>query len=141
MHKAKREFWQNFVEGIEKSSNPTQIRFEDKNRCWIALKYTKPKSNNTTPALIGLNNKIAVIMQDKKALVRLHAFLPPPIFYKTEYKPGRRTAHALVTKDHFGKALLTDRWVELVIDRGILIPSVKWRQEYRKDCQYLLFYS
>ncbi len=45
-------------------------------------------------------------MQDKEALVRLHAFPPPPICYGTEYKPGKGTAHALVTKDHVGKALL-----------------------------------
>ncbi len=106
MRKAKRECWQNFLEGIEESSNPARIRLEDKNRYWIALKYTKPKSNSTTPALIGPNNEIAITMQDKEALVRLHAFSPSPIFYGTKYEPGKGTAHALVTKDHVGKALL-----------------------------------
>ena len=95
-----------FSEGIEKSLNPAQIRPEDKNRCWIALKYTKPKSNSTTPALIGPNNEVAVTMQDKEALVRLHAFPPPPISHGTEYKPGQGTAHASVTKDKVGRALL-----------------------------------
>ena len=45
-------------------------------------------------------------MQDKEALVRLHAFPPPPISHGTEYKPGQGTAHASVTKDKVGRALL-----------------------------------
>ena len=105
VRKAKRECWQNFLEGTEKSSNPAQIRPEDKNRCWIALKYTKPKANSTTPVLIGPNNEIAVTMQDKKALVRMHAFPPPPIFDGMEYKPVQGTAHSSITKDSVGKAL------------------------------------
>ena len=95
-----------FFRGIEESSNLAQIRPEDKTRCWIALKYTKPKSNSTISALIRPNNEIAVTMQDKEALIRLHAFPPPPIFHGTEYKPGQGTAHASVTKDKVGRALL-----------------------------------
>ncbi len=45
-------------------------------------------------------------MQDKEALVRLHAFPPPPVFHGTEYKPENGMAHASVTKDSAGKALL-----------------------------------
>ena len=56
--------------------------------------------------MIGPNNEIAVTMQDKDALVRLHTFPPRPIFYGTEYEPEKGTAHTLVTKDHVGKALL-----------------------------------
>ena len=37
IRKAKRECWQNFLEAIDESSNHTQIRPEDKNRCSIAL--------------------------------------------------------------------------------------------------------
>ena len=44
-----------------------QIRFKDKNIYLITLKYTKPKSNSTIPALIQLNNEIIVTMQNKKA--------------------------------------------------------------------------
>lgn len=104
VRKTKREFLQNFLGGIE-SSNPAQVRPEDKNRCWIALKYTKPKSNSTTPALVGPSQEIAVTMQDKEALVRLHAFPPPPVFYGTEYMPGKGRAYGSVTKDSVGKAL------------------------------------
>lgn len=106
VRKAKRECWQNFLEGTEEFSSPAQIRHDDKNRCWTALKYTKSKSNSTTPALVGANNEIAVTMQDKEAFVRLHAFPPPLMFHGTEYQPGKGTAHALVTKDKFGRALL-----------------------------------
>lgn len=45
-------------------------------------------------------------MQDKEALVRVHAFPPPPPFYGVEYKPGQGTAHLSVTNDSVGKALL-----------------------------------
>ena len=106
MRKAKRECWQNFLEGIEEPSNPTQIRPENKNKCWIALKYTKQKSNSTISALIRPNNEIVIIMQNKEALVRRHAFLPPPISHKIEYKLGQETAHASVTKDKVSRALL-----------------------------------
>lgn len=106
VHKDKRKCWQNFLEGIKESSNPAQIRPEDKNWCWVALKYTKSKSNSIILALIGPNNKIAVIIQDKKALVRLYAFQPPLVFYKIKYKPGIRIAHVVVTKNNIGKALL-----------------------------------
>ena len=45
-------------------------------------------------------------MQDKEALVRVHAFPLLPVFYGTEYKSKQGTAHLLVTKDSVGKALL-----------------------------------
>lgn len=87
-------------------SNPAQVQHEDKNRYGIALKYTKPKFNSTIPALIRLNNEIAITMQDKKALVRIHAFLLLSSFYGIEYKLGQGTAHLSITKDSVGKALL-----------------------------------
>ena len=45
-------------------------------------------------------------MQDKEALVRVHAFPPPPVFYGTEYEPGHGIAHASITKNNVAKALL-----------------------------------
>ena len=98
VRKAKRECWQKFLEGIEESSNLAQIRLEGKNRCWIALKYTKPKSNNTTPALIGPNNETAVTMQDKEALLRLHAFPPSPIFLRNRIQARKRNCSCLSYK-------------------------------------------
>ncbi len=106
VRKAKKEYWQNFLEDIEESSNLAQIRLKDKNRCWIALKYTKPKFNSTISAFIRPNNEIIVTMQDKEALVKLYTFSPPPIFKRTKYKLGKRTARAFVTKYHIGQVLL-----------------------------------
>lgn len=93
------------MEGTEEP-NPAQIWHEDKIRYWIALKYIKPKSNSTIPALTGPNNEIVVTMQDKEALVRIHAFPLPPPLYKLEYEPRQETTYLSVTKDIVGKALL-----------------------------------
>ena len=45
-------------------------------------------------------------MQDKEALIRLHAFPPLPVFHGIKYKPEDGMAHTSVTKDSVGKALL-----------------------------------
>ena len=45
-------------------------------------------------------------MQDKEALVRLHAFLPSPVFHGIKYKPENGMMHKSITKDSVGKALL-----------------------------------
>ena len=106
VRKAKRECWQNFLEGEEETLDPAKIRPEDKNRCWTALKYTKAKANSTTPALIGPNNEVATTMQEKEALVRAHAFPTPPVFCGAEYQPRQGAAHLSITKNSVGKALL-----------------------------------
>lgn len=79
VRKAKRECWQSFLEGEEDILDPAKIQLEDKNRYWIVLKYTKPRTNSTSPMLIGLNNKKAITMQAKEALVSSHALPRPPI--------------------------------------------------------------
>ena len=91
--KVKRECWQNFLEGKEETLDPGKTRPKDQNRYWIALKYTKPKTNSTTPMLIGPNNKRAVIMKAKEAVVRAHVFPPPPVVYGVKYQPSQRSAH------------------------------------------------
>ena len=106
VRKAKRECWQNFLEGKEETLDPAKIRPEDKNRCWTALKYTKAKANSTTPALIGPNNEVATTMQEKEALVRAYAFPTPPVFCGAEYQPRQGVAHLSITKNSVGKALL-----------------------------------
>lgn len=78
VRKTKRECWQNFLEGKEEISDPPKVWPDDKNRCWIALKYTKPQATSTTPVLKRPNNELAVTMQAKKALVRAHVFPKPP---------------------------------------------------------------
>ena len=104
IHKVKRECWQNFLEGKEETLDPGKTRPKDQNRCWIALKYTKPKTNSTTPMLIELNNERAVTVKAKETVVRAHAFPPPPIVYGVEYQPSQGFAHSSITKTIVGKA-------------------------------------
>lgn len=78
---------------------------EDKNRCWKALKYTKPRINRTSPALKGPNNEVAVTMHDKEALVRAHAFPKPPAFQGNEHSPGPGSAHLFVHLETVAQAL------------------------------------
>ena len=80
VRRVKRECWQKFLLG-EKELNggdPAKKHPEDKNWCWKALKYIKPRTNCTTPALKDPDNQVAITMQDKEALVRAHAFPKPP---------------------------------------------------------------
>ncbi len=46
-----------------KNQDPAKVQLENKNRCWIALKYTKSKKNTIIPTHIGPNNKIAIKMR------------------------------------------------------------------------------
>ncbi len=61
--------------------DPAKFWLKDKNRCWIALKYTKPRTNSTTPMFIDPNNKRRITIQAKEGLVRGHVFLRPLIVY------------------------------------------------------------
>lgn len=108
MRRAKKKCWQRFLLGEEELNgvDVAKIYPEDKNRCWKALQYTKPRTNRTTPALQGPNNQIAVIMHDKKALVRAHAFPKPLIFQGNEYLPGQESAHLSVNSETVGRMLL-----------------------------------
>lgn len=85
---AKRKCWHKFllrVEELEKKY-PAKIHPENKNLCWKVLKYTKPKTNCTTPALQDLNNQVAVTMQAKKVLVKAYSFSKAPLFQGNKYK-------------------------------------------------------
>ena len=79
----------------------------DKNRCWTALKYTKPLQLRTTSALKDNERNIAVFMKAKEALVRKSAFpKPPPNFFETPTIP-LKLAHTKITEEIVGQALLT----------------------------------
>lgn len=62
VHKAKKEYWQNFLEGEEKILEPAKIWTKDKNKYQTTFRYTKAKANSITPVLIKLNNKIAIMI-------------------------------------------------------------------------------
>ena len=86
--------------------DPAKVYPKDKNRCWKALKYIKPRTNCTTLALQGPDNQVAITMQAKKALVRAHAFPKPPVSLGNEYQPKQRFAYLSVNQKTAAKALL-----------------------------------
>ena len=107
VRRAKRECWQKFLLGEElQEGDPAKIHPEDKNRCWKALKYTKPRTNCTTLALQGPDNQVAVTMQAKEALVRAHAFLKAPASEGSKYQPGQGSAYLSVSQETVARALL-----------------------------------
>lgn len=53
------------------------------------------------PALRGLNNKVAVTIHDKKALIRPYAFPKPPVLKNKEYFLEQRSV----------TYLLAERWL------------------------------
>ena len=107
VRRVKRECWQKFLMGDEEipEGNTAKTQPEDKNRCWKALQYTKPRTNRTTPALKGPNDEIAVTMHEKEALVRAHAFPKPPTFQGNEYSTGQGSAHLLVNVETIAQVL------------------------------------
>ena len=106
IRRVKRECWQKFLMGDEKiQGEDTKTPPKDKNRCWQALKYTKPRTNRTTPALKGPNDEVAFTMYVKEALVRAHIFPKPPAFRVNEYSSGQGSVHLLVNVETVAKAL------------------------------------
>ncbi len=97
IRKAKRECWQNFLQG---ESNNMSIQSSDKNRCWIALKYTKPQQFKITPTLKDSFGNVATSMKDKETLVWKIAFPPPPKSSLREPRISAGTAHLSITRDH-----------------------------------------
>lgn len=76
------------------------------NRYWKVLKYTKLKTNGTTPAILGLNNQVAITMQVTKALVRAHIFLKALFSWGIKYKSRQRSAYLSVSQEMVARALL-----------------------------------
>jgi hypothetical protein len=78
--------------------NKESLDFADLARCWTALKYTKPRTNGTTPTLRGPppENKEATSFNDKEALIREIAFPLAPRDMAYDSRP-RGTMHQQVT--------------------------------------------
>ena len=68
-----------------------------KDRSWTALRYTQPRQHQTTPALKGPNDEVAITMRAKESLIRAHAFLKLPIFPGQEIRPAQGLAHNWIT--------------------------------------------
>lgn len=75
IRKVKRVCWQKFLQGEDENTNLPEAGC--KNRCWTALRYTKPLQFKTNPALKDGNGNIATSMKAKKLW---HA--KPPFHYR-----------------------------------------------------------
>lgn len=104
---AKRTCWEAFLEGSQGGLEPIDTQ-EDPNRCWVALRYTKPLSNPTTPALQGLDPETApaTTLTDKEALIRKTAFPNAPRSSIPRELPGGQ-AHTLITPERVHQALFS----------------------------------
>ena len=103
IRKAKRECWQNFLQG--KSQSPGVAM--DKNDCWTALKYTKPLQFQTTPAFRDSDRNTAVSMKAKEVLVQKSAFPKPPTNLIELPVISLGLAHTKITEEVVAQALVT----------------------------------
>ena len=103
IRKVKRQCWQDFLPG--KKDN-VEVQSLDKNRCWTALKYTKPQQFKTTLALKDPMGNIAITMKDKKVMVQRTAFPPPPKSLLREPRISNGIAHTTITKELVYNALI-----------------------------------
>ena len=106
IRKAKRLCWQNFLQGEEENTRQ-QSQILDQNRCWTALKYTKPLQFKTTPALKDLDGNVATSMKAKEAFVYRSAFPKPPISLEAEPVIPCGIAHKGITEEKVYFALVT----------------------------------
>lgn len=79
----------------------------DQNRCWTALKYTKPLQFKTTPALRDSEGHIASSMKAKEALVCKSAFPKPPTSHSQEPTMRTGTAYFEIKEEKIAFALLS----------------------------------
>ena len=106
IRKAKRLSWQNFLQGKEENLQQ-QNQTLDQNKCWIALKYTKPRQLKTTPALKDPEGNIATSMKAKEDLVRRSAFPKPPLSLDPEPTIVPGIAHKKVTEVEVAHAIMS----------------------------------
>ena len=80
IRKAKRLAWERFLEGVF----PTEVHSElasDPERCWRALRYTKPQAPSHTPAIKvsgvdGQPDKVVTTAEEKEEIFMAQAFPP-----------------------------------------------------------------
>ncbi len=106
IRKAKRLSWQNFLQGGEENIRQ-QSQVLDQNRCWTALKYTKPLQFRITPALKDPDGNIATSMKTKEAFVYQSAFSKPSRSLEAEPVITHGVAHQGITENKVYLALVT----------------------------------
>ena len=73
VRKEKRKCWQNFLQGSTDILEEN-LDYENKNRCWTALKYTSTRTSSSTPAIKSLNGEVAITIEEKEAIFMKQAF-------------------------------------------------------------------
>lgn len=110
-----------------------KVQSSNKNRCWTALKYTKPLQFKTTPALKDPSGNIAISMKDKEHMVQRTTFPPPPRSTLKEPKISAGIAHTIITKELVRKTLLAQSTQKIPgpdkINFGILRLIWSWEAE------------
>jgi hypothetical protein len=108
IRQAKRDCWEAFLQGADEGS-----RAEEK-RCWVALRYTKPTTYSTTPALLDpdTGQVIVATFEEKEAIFREQAFPQAPeddpgeAFQGIEL-PGPGNAHNLIAESAVRNAIFS----------------------------------
>jgi hypothetical protein len=80
----------------------------DKNRCWIALKYTSSRASSTTSAMKDANGEFITTIEEKEAIFRKMAF-PDPIASSINIPISRDSSinaiSSFITEEDIEKAL------------------------------------
>jgi hypothetical protein len=109
IHQEKRECWESFLKGPEKKELGDRLGTQDSTRCWQALRYTKKRTETTTPVLRGPQDQIATTTEEKEALVHEVIFPPPPDLGPGKpVSPGsehRHISRTIVERALFGQAV------------------------------------
>lgn len=71
VRRTKRQCWVACLQG-------TDVVMGESKHCWIPLRYTKPWSLSTTPALEDSEGNEATMLKNKDRMIRKAAFLHPP---------------------------------------------------------------
>ena len=110
IRREKRECWEAFLQGagLTLPEGPDiSLGKEDIARCWLALRYTKPRNQEATPSLHrGGRETPAVTFNNKEVLVREAAFPPAPEEAPIQLPPLGR-AHEEATEQMVKAALFS----------------------------------
>lgn len=112
----KQKCWKDFLQGAEGVQNIATAGAEtrtstggqqlgDTERCWMALRYTRPWISSTTPALKVMGGNQATTVEDKEVMVRRVAFPRPPDDSVCYFPSRPSTAHQDIDRETVQQAL------------------------------------
>ncbi|ODM16959.1 hypothetical protein SI65_07357 [Aspergillus cristatus] len=111
IRQAKRECWEAFLQGSQEPGHHppgTPPTPDEAARCWLALKYTKPQDQGTTPTLYRAqgDTQAATTFQEKETLIREAAFPQAPKDRPVQCPP-LGNAHTEATESAVQQALFS----------------------------------